>query len=61
MTNIGTAVMSVTPRKHNPNVLMVDLGLTKRSSTNVDELGREFKDVALGIKEDPERACRVTR
>lgn len=61
MTNMGTAVMAVTPGHHNPDVLMVDLGLAKRSSINVDELVREFKDVALGIKEDPKRACRVTR
>lgn len=60
-TNIGTAVMSVTPGCHNPEVLMVDLGLAKRSSTNVDELVREFKDVALGLKDDPEKACLVTR
>lgn len=59
-SNIGAAVVSVTPGRHNSEVLMVDLGLAKRSSTNVDELVREFKDVALGLKDDPERACRVT-
>ena len=59
-SNIGAAVVSVTPGRDNSEVLMVDLGLAKRSSTNVDELVREFKDVALGLKDDPERACRVT-
>lgn len=60
-TNIGTAVMVITPRHHNSEVLMVDLGMAKRASTNVEELIGEFKDVALGLKDDPERACRVTR
>lgn len=59
-SSIGAAVVSVTPGRHNSEVLMVDLGLAKRSSTNVDELVREFKDIALGLKDDPERACRVT-
>lgn len=59
-SNVGTAVMTITPGHHNNQVLMVDLGLAKRSSTNVDELVRMFKDVALGLKDDPERACRVT-
>lgn len=59
-SNIGTAVISITPGRNNNEVLMVDLGLAKRSSTNVGELVREFKDVVLGLKDDPERACRVT-
>lgn len=58
---ISTAIISVTPGRNNTDLLMVDLGLSKRSLTDVDELVREFKDVAFGLKDDPERACRVTR
>lgn len=40
---------------------MVDLGLAKRSVTNVDELVSKYKNIALGQEDNPERMCRVTR
>lgn len=60
-TGLGTAVMVLTPDQGNDDILMVDLGLSKRSLSNLDELVRTHRLVALGQAEDPERACRVTR
>lgn len=60
-TNLGSAVMVLTPDHGNDDILMVDLGLSRRSMSNLDELVRTHRRVALGQEEDPERACRVTR
>lgn len=60
-TSLATALMVVTPGHGNDSVLMVDLGLSKRSATNIDELVSTHRQVALGLEEDSERACRVTR
>lgn len=60
-TNLGTAVMVLTPDHGNDDILMVDLGLTRRSITNLDELVRTHRLVALGLEKDAERACRVDR
>lgn len=60
-TGLGTAVMVLTPDRGNDDILMVDLGLSKRSLSNLDELVRTHRLVALGQAEDPERACRVIR
>jgi len=60
-TGLGSAVMVLTPDQGNDDVLMVDLGLSRRSTANFDELVRAHRLVALGQEEDAERACRVTR
>ena len=60
-TNLGSAVVVLTPDHGNNDILMVDLGLSRRSMANLDDLVRTHRRVALGQEEDPERACRVTR
>lgn len=60
-TGLGTAVMVLTPDHGNDGILMVDLGLSRRSIAKLDELVKTHRLVALGQEEDPERACRVTR
>ena len=60
-TNLGSAVVVLTPDHGNNDILMVDLGLSRRSMANLDDLVRTHRRVALGQEEDAERACRVTR
>jgi len=60
-TNLATALMVLTPDHGNDDILMVDLGLSRRSMANIDELVKTHREVALGRKEDAEHACRVRR
>lgn len=60
-TNVGSALLALTPDQHNNDVLMVDLGLSRRSASNLDELVKESRMTVLGEQEDPARACRVGR
>ena len=60
-THIATALVAMTPGRDNTDVLMVDLGLTRRSLGDIDELVRANREVALGRGQDDERACRVSR
>jgi len=59
-TSMGSAVMVITPDQGNEDILMVDLGLSRRSLTNMDELVRTHRLAALGQEKDAERACRVS-
>lgn len=60
-TSLSSALLMVTPRHDNLETLMVDLGLARRSAANLDELVQSHRKVALGLKRDSERACRVRR
>ena len=60
-TSLSSAVVMVTPRHDNLETLMVDLGLARRAAPNLDELVQTHRLVALGLQQDPERACRVRR
>ena len=60
-THIATALVTMTPGWDNTDVLMVDLGLTRRSLGDIDELVRGSRNVALGLVPDDERACKVSR
>lgn len=60
-TGLSSALVMVTPRHDNLETLMVDLGLARRSAANLDELVQSHRKVALGLWQDPDRACRVRR
>lgn len=58
---LPTAVMMLSPGENNETSLMVDLGQSRRALTNIDELILKNRRVALGLEDDSENACRVTR
>lgn len=60
-TGLPTALMVLSPGKNNETSLMVDLGQSRRALTDIDELIRKKRPLVLGLEEDPEQACRVTR
>lgn len=60
-TSMGSAVLVMSPGRGNDAVRMVDLGLSRRSMANVDELVQAHRNVALGFAADEERARLVTR
>lgn len=59
--NLATAIVHTTPGQHNENTRFVDLGLSRRAATNLDELLHKHWNLALGAEEDSARACSVTR
>lgn len=60
-TNLGSAVMVLTPDHGNDDIPHGTWACRAGSMSNLDELVRAHRRVALGQEEDPERACRVTR
>ncbi|MFZ7338289.1 N-6 DNA methylase, partial [Comamonas jiangduensis] len=58
---LPTAVMVLTPEQDHKTSLLVDLGISRRALTNIDELIHNKRPVALGLEDDPELACKVTR
>lgn len=60
-TSVGAALLVMTPGHGNDDVLMVDLGSSRRSTTSFDDLLAEHREVALGVEEDSVRARRVSR
>lgn len=60
-SNLASALLVITPGQDNSDVLMVDLGLSRRSAVNIDELVRTHREIALGHVQDSEHACRVSR
>jgi type I restriction-modification system DNA methylase subunit len=60
-TGLAAALVTLTPSHNNNEVLMVDLGMSRRALGDIDELVRSSRDIALGQVEDENRACKVTR
>lgn len=60
-TNIATALVTLTPGQDNSEVLMADLGLSRRLVSNIDELVRASREIVLGRAKDEKRVCRVSR
>jgi hypothetical protein len=54
--SLASAVLTVTPRKPNAKMLMVDLGSSKRSQVNIGELLTTYRNVALGHSNDAKHA-----